>query len=154
MSPHTALSVLTLALHVLAAAVWLGGLAALAVGSWPVLRRRERVPTVALLRATWAPFARLAVAAVWLLVATGVYTAGRQVASVDALVATLYGQTLAVKLGLLLLTGAFGTLTATVVHPPLAARLGRLARRGAVARARRSSSARSASGWRCCSPRL
>ena len=65
---------------------------------------------------------------------TGVYTAGRQVASVDALIATLYGQTLAVKLGLLLLTGAFGLLTATVVHPQLAARLARLpARLGRLA---------------------
>ena len=125
-SPHTALAVLTLALHVLAAAVWLGGLAALAVGSWPVLRRRDREATAALLRAVWAPFAGLAIAAVWLLAATGVYTAGRQVASVDALIATLYGQTLLVKLGLLLLTGTFGLLTASVVHPPLAARLGRI----------------------------
>jgi copper transport protein len=122
-APNTALSVLALALHMLAAAVWVGGLLALAVGFWSLLRRGERADTLTLLRAAWRPFGRLAALSVGLLVITGLYTAGRQVASVHALVTTLYGQALGAKGALLALTGGLGLLSAAVVHPSLARRL-------------------------------
>jgi copper transport protein len=122
-APQTALSVLALTLHVLAAGVWVGGVLALAVGFWPLLHRAERADTLALLRTVWRPFGRLAALSVGLLVVTGLYTAGRQVASVDALVTTLYGQALGAKSVLLTLTGGLGLLTAAVVHPALARRL-------------------------------
>ena len=104
--PHTALSVVVLALHTLAAAVWVGGIVALVVGLWPL--RREDMRTV------WAPFGRLAAVSVGLLAVTGLYTAGRQVASVDALVTTLYGQGLGAKAVLLAVAGGFAALNMLV----------------------------------------
>jgi copper transport protein len=123
-SPHTALSVAALALHTLAAAVWVGGILALAVGFWPLLRRDERARGVALLPTVWARFGRLAVVSVGLLAVTGLYTAGQQVASVDALITTLYGQGLGAKAVLLAVAGGLGALSAAVVHPALGRRLG------------------------------
>jgi copper transport protein len=121
-APDTALSVLVLALHAGAAGVWVGGLLALAVGFWPLLRSRERADALALLREAWRPFGRLAALSVGVLVVTGIYTAGRQVASIDALVTTIYGQALGAKGALLALTGGLGLLSAAVVHPALARR--------------------------------
>jgi copper transport protein len=118
----TALSVLVLALHTLAAAVWVGGVIALAVGFWPVLRRNQRADTLALLRMVWGRFGRLAAATVGLLALTGLYTAGRQVASIDALVTTLYGYGLAAKAGLLALTGGLGLLGAAAMRGRIATR--------------------------------
>jgi copper transport protein len=106
--PHTALSVVVLALHTLAAAVWVGGIVALVVGFWPLLRRED-------MRMVVAPFGRLAAVSVGLLAVTGLYTAGRQVASVDALVTTLYGQGLGAKAVLLGVAGGFAALNATML---------------------------------------
>jgi copper transport protein len=110
------LSVVALALHIVAAAVWIGGVGSLAVGFWPLLRADERPATRALLRAAWAPFGRLAAAAVAVLAITGLYTAGRQVASVDALLATLYGWSLVAKLGLVGAVGGLGLLSAVALR--------------------------------------
>jgi copper transport protein len=107
----------------LAAAVWVGGVLALAIGFWPLLRRDERADTRALLRTAWRPFGRLAGVSVGLLAVTGLYTAGRQVASIDALVTTLYGQGLATKAGLLALAGGLGLLGAAAVRPAIGRRI-------------------------------
>ncbi|MFD3453978.1 copper resistance CopC/CopD family protein [Streptomyces sp. NPDC058691] len=80
--------------HLLAMAVWLGGLATLLVALWrglPVERSAVR------------RFSRIAFWAVAALVATGVYQSWRQLGSWDALVSTGYGQLLLVKLGLVVL---------------------------------------------------
>lgn len=109
-----ALSVVVLALHILAAAVWIGGLTAFLLGLWPVLWRTPRPVGVGLL---WARFGRLAASGVAVLAVTGLYTAGRQVASVDALVATLYGWSLVAKLGVAAAAGGLGLLTAAAIRP-------------------------------------
>ncbi|MEU9208687.1 copper resistance protein CopC [Streptomyces sp. NPDC048415] len=81
-------------LHLLAVAVWLGGLATLLVALFraPV---ETQIETVAVRR-----FSRLAFGAVLTLVATGIYQSWRQVGTWSALTDTTYGQLLLVKVGL------------------------------------------------------
>ncbi|WP_431043173.1 copper resistance protein CopC [Streptomyces sp. P1-3] len=77
--------------HLLAVAVWLGGLLALLM----TLRAGEPLPAAAVRR-----FSRLAFSAVLVLVATGLYQSWRQVGSWNALTGTEYGKWLLVKVGL------------------------------------------------------
>ncbi len=51
---------------------------------------------------------------------TGLYNAGQQVASLDALLVTLYGKTLIVKVGLMLCVGLIGLLNSAMLHPRVA----------------------------------
>ncbi|WP_434099635.1 copper resistance protein CopC [Streptomyces minutiscleroticus] len=103
-------------LHLLAMAVWLGGLAALLT-----LLHRSDGPLPA---ATVARFSRLALGSVAVLLATGVYQSWRGLGSWDALSGTAYGRTLAAKtvVVLLLLTAAAysrrWTARATAAHGP------------------------------------
>jgi copper transport protein len=87
-------------LHVLTAGLWVGGLIVLSL-VLPGLAQRDVL-------ATLARFGRIAAVSVAVLLVTGLYSAGRQVASLDALLSTTYGWSLAGKLALLALTGAFG----------------------------------------------
>ncbi|MEV6211449.1 FixH family protein [Kitasatospora sp. NPDC051914] len=77
------------ALHLLAMALWLGGLATLLVGL------RHGVPTAAV-----ELFSKLALAAVTVLTVTGVYQSWRGLGSWSALVDTEYGRLLLIKTGL------------------------------------------------------
>lgn len=125
-----ALAVASDALHLIAGAAWLGGLAAMAVGLLPLLRRAGAAEA-GLARLAWSPFSRMAAASVLLVAATGLYNTGRQVASPDALVTTLYGRALLSKIGLMVLAGGFGLASSSLLHPALLAPLARLARRPA-----------------------
>lgn len=127
---HTALAVVTDALHLLAAGLWVGGLLGLAAGLLPLLRQ-SRTDFAALARAGWQPFSRFAAFSVAVVIATGLYNTGRQVASVDALLVTLYGRALLVKVGLVLGVGLVGLTNAMLLHPRLAAPLARLLKRPA-----------------------
>lgn len=89
--PQTAVAMPVHTVHLLAAAVWLGGLAALLA----VLYRGPAVRASVVRR-----FSRLAFAAVAVLAATGTYQSWRQLGSWEGLVATAYGRLLLVKLGL------------------------------------------------------
>ncbi|MET9964771.1 copper resistance protein CopC [Streptomyces sp. NPDC006356] len=85
------------ALHLLATAVWLGGLVALLVTLY-----RARLTPAAVTR-----FSRLAFASVTVLVVTGVYQSWRGLGSWDALTGTTYGRLLTLKLAAVaLLLGA------------------------------------------------
>lgn len=92
-SPRT-VAVVSDAIHVLAACVWLGGLAALVV-LLASPKRRE------LVRAARAPFAVLMGGSVVAVLATGLYNAGRQVDTIGELTSTSYGRALLIKTGLL-----------------------------------------------------
>ncbi|NBM20310.1 copper resistance CopC/CopD family protein [Streptomyces sp. GC420] len=81
-------------LHLLAVAVWLGGLASLLAA----LYRGPSVPRTAVRH-----FSRLAFGSVVVLAATGLYQSWRQVGSWSALTGTSYGQLLLVKIGLVVL---------------------------------------------------
>ncbi|TLQ44922.1 copper resistance CopC/CopD family protein [Streptomyces marianii] len=78
-------------LHLLAVAVWLGGLATLLVA----LHRAPSIERPAVLR-----FSRVAFWSVLVLAATGLYQSWRQVGSWSALTGTSYGRLLLVKVGL------------------------------------------------------
>ncbi|MFJ8635136.1 copper resistance CopC/CopD family protein [Streptomyces sp. NPDC093568] len=81
------------ALHLLATAVWLGGLTALLVTLY-----RARPTPAAVTR-----FSRLAFASVTVLVVTGVYQSWRGLGSWDALTGTTYGRLLTLKLAAVVL---------------------------------------------------
>ncbi|MER5447718.1 copper resistance protein CopC [Streptomyces sp. NPDC002764] len=99
-------------LHLLAMAVWLGGLTALLV----LLHRTELAP------AAVARFSRLAPACVTVLVVTGVYQSWRGLGSLNALTGTTYGRLLLAKLGAVVLLLALAFLsrrwTARLVTAP------------------------------------
>ncbi|MFE9996236.1 copper resistance CopC/CopD family protein [Streptomyces avermitilis] len=88
-------------LHLLAMAAWLGGLAALLTALY---RAPEELPASAVTR-----FSRLALTAVTVLVATGVYQSWRGLGSLDALTTTSYGRLLVAKLVAVLLLLAAAT---------------------------------------------
>lgn len=102
--------------HLLAAGVWVGGILTLAVGFLPQLKREE-TDFALLVRAGWGPFSRPAAIAVTLLVATGLFSLGQQVASVDALIGTSYGLVLIAKIALVSIMGGIGILNARMLHP-------------------------------------
>jgi copper transport protein len=77
-------------LHLLAMAVWLGGLVALFTALY---RTPDELPAAAVAR-----FSRLALVAVAVLVATGAYQSWRGLGSLGALTSTTYGRLLAAKL--------------------------------------------------------
>lgn len=129
-TPNALLPVVVDVLHLLAAGLWVGGLLALSVGLLPLIHR-DKANFFMLVRSGWRPFSRLAVLSVALLVATGLFSMGQHVASIDALLTTLYGQALAVKVGLILAAGGLGLLNSMLLHPYLAAPLARLLHRPA-----------------------
>ncbi|MEU6484218.1 FixH family protein [Streptomyces sp. NPDC046887] len=86
------LAVPVTALHLLAMAAWLGGLATLLSGL------RDDLPATAVER-----FSQLAFVSVTVLVLTGLYRSWREVGTWDALFSTGYGQLLLVKVGLVAL---------------------------------------------------
>ncbi|QIY77086.2 copper resistance protein CopC [Streptomyces sp. RLB1-33] len=81
-------------LHLLAVAVWLGGLSTLLVALFRAPAETQ-IDAVAVRR-----FSRVAFASVTVLAATGIYQSWRQVGSWSALTGTWYGQLLLVKIGL------------------------------------------------------
>jgi copper transport protein len=94
--PHSRIPVIVDAAHVFAATIWTGALLALVVALLPVGGLRvahAHAVAIALRR----PFALVAGGSMLLLVVTGLYIAGVQVTSVDALLTTLYGRTLVAK---------------------------------------------------------
>ncbi|MCA9985654.1 MAG: copper resistance protein CopC/CopD, partial [Anaerolineales bacterium] len=123
-APNTGLALVADIFHILAGGIWVGGLLALLVGYFPLLRQREG-SFKALLLAGWQPFGRVAVVGVVVVIATGLYSTGREVASLDALLTTLYGQSLLAKLLLVLLMGAVGLLNSLLLHPERRAALTR-----------------------------
>ncbi|SFD20593.1 copper resistance CopC/CopD family protein [Streptomyces aidingensis] len=92
--PQRALAVPADLLHLLAVAVWLGGLATLLL----LLRRTRPVPGEAVRR-----FSALAFGSVLVLAATGLYQSWRQVRSWEGLTGTEYGTLLLLKTGLVAL---------------------------------------------------
>ena len=114
------------ALHILTACLWLGALPALALMLWPP--RWGGACPADLLTATRGQLTGLMASSVGLVVVTGLYSAGREVETVDALLTTPYGRTLLVKSALLLVLGTLGLTNAARLHGRCPAWLGRLGR--------------------------
>ncbi len=114
-------------LHLLGASVWVGGLLVLVVAIGPMLKGGPPQTTLA-----WNVLRRfgfLAAGSLALLVVTGLYKSGQQVASLDGLLNTIYGQVLLFKVELVLIVGLVGLLNAALLHPRLGDGLRRLLRR-------------------------
>lgn len=126
----TELALVMDSLHFIAASIWVGGLLAIIIGFMPFVWQHKSDRRL-LLQAGWGPFGRVAVISVGVLIATGLYSTGRQVASIDALIATAYGRAIGAKFLLLLIIGSLGFINALLLHPGLAKPIARLLRRPA-----------------------
>jgi len=111
------------ALHVFGAGLWIGGQVALLILVAPRLRARGSQYAIA--RETYVEFGAIAALGVMILIVTGLYSAGQQVASLDALLLTQYGRAIILKTLLLLLTGLVGLSHAAQFHPKVQALLHR-----------------------------
>ncbi|HEU5299882.1 MAG TPA: DUF4149 domain-containing protein, partial [bacterium] len=116
-------------LHLLAAAAWVGGLPALLV-ALRALPPSDRMPVG---RQLVPRVSKVALASLLVMALTGLIAARRTVAGLDALIASLYGRTLLVKLGLVLIVAVLGALNRFVYRPRIASGAA-----GALERFRRS----------------
>ena len=82
-------------MHLLCTTLWIGGLAAFVVVMVTIRRESNQISLTRQLVASFSNYARAAVA---LLILTGLYAAWLEVGSVDALLHTVYGQTLGIKM--------------------------------------------------------
>ena len=114
-------------IHLLAAGLWVGGLAGLVVVFVPVARREQG--SREFFQSIWTQFGRFAVVAVGLTITTGLFNASELVASTSALADSAYGQSLLLKLSFVAVIGLIGLSNSLVLHPALSAPLGRLLRR-------------------------
>ncbi|HEV8568634.1 MAG TPA: copper resistance protein CopC [Actinoplanes sp.] len=105
-----AAAVAAVAAHALTAFLWLGGVAAVVLVM--VRPAGSRDGRDGLLRVVRNRFTVLAVASVGLVIATGLYSAGREVGSVRALVDSSYGRILLLKSGVLLAVAGLGLVNA------------------------------------------
>ncbi len=121
------LSVAVDGLHVLGATLWVGGLLGLIVAIVPLLRRGP--DETALAWTTLGRFGWLAATSLVVLIVTGLLKSSQQVASLDGLLTTIYGQALLLKVELALLVGLVGLLNAALLHPRVAEGLRRVLRR-------------------------
>ena len=99
-------------LHLGAAAVWCGGLAVLGAVLAPGLRPEERPDDSVRVTSTFSAYA---FSAVLVIVATGTVQSVRQVGSVYALFNTVYGRTLLVKIGLVVMLIVLGAVSRRIV---------------------------------------
>lgn len=114
------LPVMSATAHLLAATIWMGGLGALALILF--LERRQRATRTTDWHSSirWQSFTKLAALSVGLLLVTGLFSMGQQVASLDALLTTAYGRLLLGKISLVLLAALCGLGNALLLHPRLA----------------------------------
>ncbi|MCA1645284.1 MAG: copper resistance protein CopC [Chloroflexi bacterium] len=117
-------------LHLVAAAIWLGGLAQVAVLLPRVIRADAELRSD-VLRILVPNTSKVALASVLVLAATGAFAAWEQTGSLEALATTAYGQTLVVKLAIVVALLALGAVNLLVIRPGLAARSTALAERAA-----------------------
>lgn len=109
------------AAHVIAAGVWVGGLAVLAITLVPRLRRAGS-PTGSRL-AVWQAYSPMAAVSSVVLMATGLYQAGHHVPELDSLRTTVYGAAVGAKLVLVALALALAGLNTLLVNPRIADRV-------------------------------
>ncbi|RMD63237.1 hypothetical protein D6833_05845, partial [Candidatus Parcubacteria bacterium] len=114
-------------LHLLAAAMWAGGLLGLLLGTWYGLRKGKSLSGI--VQHTWRRFGLFAAFAVGLLISTGVYSTGAEIASIDALLVTFYGNVWMVKTLLVLGALLIGGINTALLHPAIGRLLARLLRR-------------------------
>lgn len=107
-------------LHLVATSAWVGGLAQLALVMPAVAAACTPAERARLLGSLVGRFSLLSLAAVVLLIATGLYSANLHVGPPEALLTTDYGRALTAKLALLLPMLVLGALNLLRVRPALA----------------------------------
>lgn len=119
------LAAIASATHLVAAGVWAGGLAVLALCLFPVMRRNPdtRGPMLA---SAWRAFSPMAAIATVVLLATGLYESGRHIPDVAAVSSTVYGGGVAAKIALASVALILAGLNTLLINPRLAAPVGRL----------------------------
>jgi len=100
----TILAILVDWVHLLTSAIWVGGLFQLMSVAVPALRLIPELNRYKLISQIAPRFSSLALASVILLIATGVYSALRQISSWEAFFTTTYGRAIAIKHVLLIFT--------------------------------------------------
>lgn len=111
-------------LHLLGAGAWAGGLAGLALAVWPLARADEAARPLG--RAMLRGFGMQAAAGMALLLLSGLALMARDVASPDALLTTLYGRALLLKLALVVIGALLGLGNAARLHARVSSLLRRL----------------------------
>jgi copper transport protein len=106
-------------LHVLAASVWVGGIACLLLALPAATRRLQGAERSRLLLANLARFSRMALGAVLVIAATGVVQAYIDVRSLHSLLHSAYGTLILIKTALLLVLIGFGWVNRRSVIPAL-----------------------------------
>lgn len=109
--------------HIVAAGVWAGGLGVLVLCLVPVMRRAPDMRGV-ILSSVWRTYSPMAGVASVVLLATGLYEAGRHLPAVGSLTSTLYGGAVAGKSILLVTALAMAGINTLLVNPQLAGGLG------------------------------
>jgi copper transport protein len=104
-------SLAVLSLHQAAGLAWVGGIGVLALLTGQLRERRGQALRL------WRAFGPLAAGCVAVLTVTGLLLAGRQVATVDAALGTLYGGALLMKLAVVAAVMALGFRHARRLHP-------------------------------------
>ncbi|MGW6194662.1 copper resistance CopC/CopD family protein [Kribbella sp. NPDC055110] len=104
-------SLVVLSVHQAAGLAWIGGLLVLGVLTGQLGERRGQALRL------WKAFGPVAAGCVAVLTVTGLLLAGRQVATVDAALGTLYGRALLVKLAVVAAVMALGLRHARRLHP-------------------------------------
>lgn len=122
---NNTLAVVSHGVHLFGAFLWIGGMLSLGAGLLPFIRN-HREELGYLVKVGWRPFSNIAALSFGLLLATGLYNTGRQVASLDALLTTLYGQALLFKIALLLIVGYFGFFSTSLLHTSLSSSVKKL----------------------------
>lgn len=125
LSRQSGLAAIASATHLVAAGVWAGGLAVLALCLIPMMRRDPdaRGPMVA---SAWRAFSPMAAIATVVLLATGLYESGRHVPDLHSVTSTVYGGAVAGKILLVcvaLFLAGFNTL---LVNPGLSEPIARI----------------------------
>lgn len=110
--------------HLLAGGVWVGGLVVLTLCVIPTMRRSPNAADVAL-SSVWRAFSPMAAVTAGVVVATGLYAAGRHVPDLRSLATTAYGGTVAVKIVLVAVALALAGTSTALLHPRIGARVNR-----------------------------
>ena len=122
---RSALAAIASASHLVAAGVWAGGLTILAICLIPVMRRRPDLRGQ-ILASAWRAFSPMAAVATVVLLATGLYEAGRHSPDLRSVASTVYGGAVAGKLALIAVALILAGINTLLVNPRLAARVGRV----------------------------
>ncbi|MDJ0323685.1 copper resistance protein CopC [Cryobacterium sp. PH31-AA6] len=122
---RSAVAAFASASHLVAAGVWAGGLTILAICLIPLMRR-NRATRGPILASAWRAFSPMAAVATVVLLASGLYEAGRHLPDLTSVGSTIYGGTVAGKLVLVGVALAIAGINTLLVNPRLAARVGLL----------------------------